>query len=157
MVGAPPLSLFPTDWTTMQTKYRSRLRKARWSARGGFTLIELLIVMLVIGILATIVVARYHMVRDRAWQTVLTADFHSLVKQQELYYAVNDTYGELEDLNSYSSSDGTAIEINYATENGWSATATHASAADYSCGIVVGNAPSMGGFPQNVPICSEDE
>lgn len=128
-------------------------------SRAGFSLIELLIVMLVIGILATIVVARYHMVRDRAWETVLTADFHSLVKQQELYHAVNETYAELEDLVNYSSSQGTDIQITYAADDGWSGTGTHGSVGDYTCGIFVGAAPPGGGAPATqagVPVCADD-
>ncbi len=65
----------------------------------GFTLIELMIVIVVIGILATLAVPKYMTVTRKAKESeakLVLSQLHSL---QEAYYRENDTYASmLEDL-----------------------------------------------------------
>jgi len=66
---------------------------------SGFTLIELMIVIVVIGILATLAVPKYMTVTRKAKESeakMVLSQLHSL---QEAYYRENDTYATtLEDL-----------------------------------------------------------
>jgi len=55
----------------------------------GFTLIELLIVVVIIGILATIVVPQFDKVRERAFNATVLSDIRSTINSVELYANTN--------------------------------------------------------------------
>ena len=55
--------------------------------RSGFTLIELLIVVLVIGILATIAIPKYSRMREKAYLAAVTSDLKNLGTQEEIYHS----------------------------------------------------------------------
>ena len=57
---------------------QQRLREARQNRDGGFTLIELLIVIVVLGILATIVVFGVAQFQDDAEEAACTADLKTV-------------------------------------------------------------------------------
>lgn len=58
----------------------------------GFTIIELLIVIVVIGILATLVLNTFRGVQARARDTERKADLNALATQLEVYYTDNGHY-----------------------------------------------------------------
>lgn len=68
--------------------------------RRGFSLIELLLIMVVIGILAAIAIARYDSMRDRAFRSTMVSDLKNLSSQQEIYYA--EHFGYADDLGASS-------------------------------------------------------
>ncbi len=55
----------------------------------GFTLIELLIVVVVIGILATIAVPQFDKVRERAFNATVLSDIRTTINAVELYANTN--------------------------------------------------------------------
>ncbi|MEO7904513.1 MAG: prepilin-type N-terminal cleavage/methylation domain-containing protein [Candidatus Saccharimonadales bacterium] len=61
-------------------------------SQRGFTIVELLIVIVVIGILATITVVAYKGVQQRANIAVAQSDLRAIAAQMELYKADNGTY-----------------------------------------------------------------
>ncbi|MFA7537742.1 MAG: type IV pilin protein [Candidatus Cloacimonadaceae bacterium] len=66
---------------------------------SGFTLIELMIVIVVIGILATLAVPKYMTVTRKAKESEAKMFLSQLHSLQEAYYRENDTYAKtLEDL-----------------------------------------------------------
>lgn len=58
----------------------------------GFTIVELLIVIVVIGVLASIVIVAYNGVQDRARDARRKSDITSVQKKIELYAVTNETY-----------------------------------------------------------------
>lgn len=60
--------------------------------RTGFTIVELLVVIVIIGILATITVVSYSGITKKAAEATLQADLANASKQLKVYKAENDAY-----------------------------------------------------------------
>ena len=60
--------------------------------RGGFTLMELLIVIIIIGLLATIAIPKFDGVRQRAFNAAALADLNNASKEIERYFNDNFRY-----------------------------------------------------------------
>ncbi len=107
---------------------------------AGFTLIELLIVVVIIGVLASIAVPRFEEARERAHFAAIVSDFRHLTQVQELHLQRTMSYGNLGDLD-FTPTAGVQVTVTEATPLGWAATGTHLSlAADQGCSIFLGNA-----------------
>jgi len=120
--------------------------------RHGFTLIELLIVIVIIGLLATIATSFFWDAKDKALLKSMESDLRNLAGQQELYYPRAMSYAANEaDLDEFVHSPGVVIVINSADASGWAAQATHPSHAGHTCGIFMGEAAAAGGAPATVP------
>lgn len=110
--------------------------------RSGFTLIELLIVMVIIGVLASIAIQSYQGVKQRSYRVQMQADLRHLVIAQEEYMGDNGTYAsstaQLQPV--FVATGGNTLTITQASAAGWSATATSASSPE-TCAIYLGTAP----------------
>ena len=62
---------------------------------NGFTIVELLIVIVIIGILATIVIVAYNGIQNKAYDTTVQSDLASIVKKIELQAVTTGTYSGL--------------------------------------------------------------
>jgi prepilin-type N-terminal cleavage/methylation domain-containing protein len=111
--------------------------------RQGFTLIELLIVVVIIGILASIAIPKFSAVRERAYLAAVAADLKNLANLQDVFYNDNYTYTTSTAALGFTNSEGVVIAIGVATNTGWSATATHLGVAAESCAIYHGNAAQV--------------
>ena len=58
----------------------------------GFTLVELLIVIVILGILATVTVFAVRGITDKGKESACAADQKTIETAVEAYYAVEDTY-----------------------------------------------------------------
>jgi prepilin-type N-terminal cleavage/methylation domain-containing protein len=58
----------------------------------GFTLIELLIVVVIIGILATIAIPKFSAMRTKAYTAAVTSDLKNVATQQEIYLSTLYSY-----------------------------------------------------------------
>jgi type IV pilus assembly protein PilA len=77
------------------TATRARLRSAYQAARetdGGFSLIELLVVMIIIGILASIAIPIFLGQRQKSYDAQAKEDIHSAAIAEESYYVEQQNY-----------------------------------------------------------------
>ena len=117
------------------------------SKKTGFTLIELLIVVVIIGILASIAIPKFSATREKAFLSSMKSDLKNLATQQEIYHNEAFSYGSTMAIVGASRSDGVTITINEATGSGWAATAAHAGFSTEHCGLYQGDAAPAGGDP----------
>lgn len=76
------------------------------SKQSGFTIVELLIVIVVIGILATLVIVTFSGVQQKARDTKRETDVKALASQLEVYYANNGSYPAIAELQDSTPSTG---------------------------------------------------
>ena len=119
----------------------------------GFTLIELLIVVVIIGILATIAIPKFQSIKQRAYVASMQADLRTLVTVQEAYFSDWVTYSSTTTNLNYLASAGNTITITANSATGWSATAG-TTLSTKVCGIYVGTAtPPPGAVNEGAPGC----
>ena len=110
----------------------------------GFTLIELLIVIVIIGILATIAIPKFTRTKSKGYAAMVKSDIRNLMTAQESYFGDNNIYATVAQLtaeNRYSPSSGVNLIISNQSATGWSATATHSGLVEFTaCGVFVGSA-----------------
>ena len=117
----------------------------------GFTLIELLIVVVIIGILASIAIPKFTAVREKAFRAAMMSDLKNLSQLQEVYHNEYFTYASSLTAAEAVQTEAVTITINEATGMGWAATAVHLGLASEQCGIYHGNAAAAGGSPALAP------
>ena len=123
----------------------------RVTNRSGFTLVELLIVVVVIGILATIAIPKFSAMREKSYIAAVTSDLKNLASQQEIYLSNNYTYSTaIADLDLLVTTQ-VSITIAEATGQGWAATGTHTGLSGRQCGMFFGNANPAGAVPATTP------
>jgi prepilin-type N-terminal cleavage/methylation domain-containing protein len=123
----------------------------RRTTPAGFTLIELLIVVVIIGILATLGVARFNLVKQRGQVAAVQSDLRNLVVAQERYHMETITYTtNLADLD-FQLTSGVDLTITVATVSGWAATATHLGDASITCGVFIGTTTAADAPPATIP------
>lgn len=114
--------------------------------RQAFTFIELMIVMVVIGVLASIMVPKFQQFRYRAMESSLKSDLRTLAMHEESHYYDHSTYTDdlvvLGNAGFHPSPDVT-VTVNEATLLGWSATVKHAQLL-VECYMFVGTAAPVG-------------
>lgn len=65
------------------------------SNRKGFTLIELLIVVVIIGLLASIAIPKFSATKDKAKMASVRSDLRNAMTAEEAYFADYTTFGDL--------------------------------------------------------------
>jgi prepilin-type N-terminal cleavage/methylation domain-containing protein len=111
---------------------------------NGFTFVELLIVIVIIGILASVAIPKFRNTKDRAYVATLKSDLRHLATSQESYLYDYATYYDgaipTPEL-GFDPSEGVTITLNAVTMSGWSATAKHISDPAGTCALFHGNVP----------------
>ena len=122
-------------------------------SKRGMTLIELLIVVVIIGILASIAIPKYSSVRNKAYIATVTSDLKILASQQEAYQSDTQFYAsDWADLTELSITEGVNISINEVNlGRGWAATGYHDALPSRSCGIYYGDASAANATPATSP------
>jgi prepilin-type N-terminal cleavage/methylation domain-containing protein len=118
-------------------------------ARGqqGFTLVELLIVVVIVGILASIAIPKFSQAREKAFRAGMMSDLRNLAHLQEVYHNEHYSYASTVEAAGAVVTDGVTVTVNEATGTGWAATAVHVALPDEQCGVYHGSAASAGGSP----------
>lgn len=110
----------------------------------GFTLIELLIVVVIIGILASIAIPKFANTKEKSYIAAMKSDLRNLATAEEAYVFDSLTYtSTLSALNGWSPTTGVTVVVNTATAGGWSATASHFQTI-HKCYLFYGNAAPLG-------------
>ncbi|MBM4195354.1 MAG: prepilin-type N-terminal cleavage/methylation domain-containing protein [Gemmatimonadetes bacterium] len=115
----------------------------------GFTLIELLIVVVIIGILASIAIPKFANTKEKAYIASMKSDLRNLTSAMEAYYHDNaSTYAtSISALGtSYRASSGVTVGLGTVTGTGWAARAAY-NATTKGCSITVGGASTTEGTP----------
>ncbi|CAN5893946.1 hypothetical protein BH20GEM1_BH20GEM1_08580 [soil metagenome] len=100
----------------------------------GFTLIELLIVVLFIGILATIAIAGYPHMREKAGDAAAKSDLKNAAVVQEEYYDDNMIYADQTALDAVlQGSENVTLTVVSADANGYEMSAEHGSSTSTFC------------------------
>jgi len=115
--------------------------------KSGFTLIELLIVVVIIGILASIAIPKFNASREKSFVSTMKSALKNLATYQEIHHNGAFTYSTSLSNLEMVPSNGVTIDINEATGAGWAATAVHAGLTAEHCGLYQGNAAVAGGDP----------
>ena len=122
--------------------------------RKGFTLIELLIVVVIIGILASIAIPKFATTKQKAYMATMKTDLRNLVTAQEGYYADNQAFGTTAATIGFSASKNVSVtEPMTVAADGWEASVTHALVSGKTCSVQVGSKVT-GSNKDGVPFCS---
>lgn len=110
--------------------------RTRITASDGFTLIEVMIVIVIIGILASMAMATWQNRKEEAIVAGMKSDLRNIASAQESYYVDNGAYtSDTNDLEFRSSPD--VVVTLQANPNGWTANTTHPTTTK-ECGMYVG-------------------
>jgi type IV pilus assembly protein PilA len=114
------------------------------TARDGFTLIELLIVVVIIGILASIAIPKFSSTREKAFLASMKSDLRNLATLQDIYH--NGSYSYSNDFTAlgFLESDGIVVTVSEADGTGWAATAAHVGYVGEHCELFQGDATPVG-------------
>jgi type IV pilus assembly protein PilA len=113
-------------------------------SRNGFTLIELMVVVVIIGLLASIAIPKFSNTKEKAHIASMKSDLHNLATAEEAFFYDSAKYTlTFAQLNGYTPTVGVTITINEATAQGWSATAISVSTAR-ACYLFSGTAVPVG-------------
>jgi len=120
--------------------------------RGGFTLIELLIVVVIIGILASIAIPKFAATKDKAKLAAVKSDVRNIITGQEAYFADYNVYTASLPATIFQVTAGNAASTSLVGTTGYTATVTNSSITinPKQCTVTVGS----GGTTDGLVVCS---
>ena len=122
-------------------------------ARVGFTLVEIIVVVVIIGLLATIVIPKFSSSRDKALVTSMKSDLRNLLTVQEGWMADSGSYATSFPTTIWRPTTGVTGPTITLTANGWTASVGHVSTTK-TCAIFVGTTSLAPATKEGVPTCT---
>ena len=120
--------------------------------KNGFTLIELLIVVVIIGVLASIAIPKFANTKEKAYLTSMKSDLRNLVTVEESYFA--DSIKYTTNLGTmYRTSTGVTGPTITLTPDGWTATVGHTTTTR-TCAVYAGSTPLAPAAKEGEPRCT---
>ena len=119
----------------------------------GFTLIELLIVVVIIGILATIAIPKFATSKEKAFLASMKSDLRNLATQQESYNADWNAYTTGFPANLWQTSTGVTGPSITLTADGWTGIVGHTTSTK-TCAIYFGSTSVAPATQEGVAKCS---
>jgi len=121
--------------------------------RAGFTLVELLIVMVIIGLLATIAIPKFAASKEKALLTAMKSDLRNLATREETYAIENFGYTTTFPPTLYTVTTGVTGPTIAITADGWTASVGHTGTTK-TCAIFIGTTPLPPAVDEGVPRCT---
>jgi prepilin-type N-terminal cleavage/methylation domain-containing protein len=113
-------------------------------SQRGFTLIELLIVVVIIGLLASIAIPKFSNTKEKAYVGAMKSDLRNLATAEEAFFYDSAKYTtSFALMNNFTPTTGVVLTISAATGSGWSASTTNINAPGRQCALFSGNAPAV--------------
>src|SRR5438105_12017969 len=113
-------------------------------SRRGFTLIELLIVVVIIGLLATIAIPKISNTKEKAFVGTMKSDLRNLATAEEAFFYDSAKYTtDFTLMNNFRLSSGVNLASATATTTGWSASLTSSYAPGRLCALFSGSVPPV--------------
>ena len=119
----------------------------------GFTLIELLIVIVIIGILATIAIPKFSSSKEQAYLAAMKSDLRNLATTEESYMYEYWAYTTNPLAASYVTTTGVTGPTVAITADGWTAILGH-NVSTKTCAIYFGSTSQAPATQEGVPKCS---
>jgi type IV pilus assembly protein PilA len=119
----------------------------------GFTLIELLIVIVIIGLLATIAIPKFASSKEKAMLASMKADLRNLATQEESYLVSYEVYTTSFPATLYTTTAGVTGPTITLTVDGWTAYVGH-SISSKTCAVFVGTTALAPAVDEGVPRCT---
>ena len=120
---------------------------------AGFTVVELVIVVVIIGLLATIAIPKFSSSRDRALVASMKSDLRNLQTHQESRFADSGSYATSFPATIWRPSTGVTGPAISLTPTGWTASVGHTSTTRI-CAIFVGSTSLAPATKEGVPTCT---
>ena len=116
--------------------------------RGGFTLIELLIVVVIIGILASIAIPKFAATKDKAKLAAVKSDVRNIITGQEAYFADYNVYTASLPATIFQATAGNVASTSLVGATGYTATVTNSSITinPKQCTVTVGSGSTTDGL-----------
>ena len=111
--------------------------------RQGFTLIELMIVVVIIGILATIAIPKFANTKEKAYVAQMKSDLRNLVTAEESFFSDSVRYTSTLGNLKWRQSTGVNAPTIITGSGFWSATVSHTLIAGMTCEVAVNTANSL--------------
>ena len=113
-------------------------------SQRGFTLIELLIVVVIIGLLASIAIPKFSNTKEKAYVGAMKSDLRNLATAEEAFFYDSSKYTtNFALMNNFPPPTGVTLTINQAPGSGWSASTTSAYAPGRQCALFSGTAAAV--------------